>query len=370
MPPRSAAKGKAPAGGADRPPPVPMEVDPAPAPPRAAHPAAEEEDEVVAEYELVLCEPVGPGTEVSNKGVEREARGDRSAIAKTPAPTPSRPSASASLTPAPARLFFQVCVMSFPLVSTARASRSGPDPGVAARCLAPLAARMKPRARRFEADVAAVGVPVPDTGTDDEGEDGEDDDVACTTTTSSSSSSEDDDDGASTTSSDGGPRANGRGRGRGRVKAAAAANGAAAAPPPRTVTLAGLLTPTGGRKVLAALRGGRLLLAPAHSSLALLPCLGGREGSGLGGGPGATSSPPSAAAAAKAEADGRPVPPPPPQPLTPVTVRVNRRETERQVEAREASYAHLAELEAREAWVPVRAAAPPLRPGEGGRPAG
>lgn len=67
MPPRSAAKGKAPAAD-HRPPPAPMEVDPGPtpAPPRPG--ATADEDEVVAEYELVLCEPVGPEAEVCGRG--------------------------------------------------------------------------------------------------------------------------------------------------------------------------------------------------------------------------------------------------------------------------------------------------------------
>ena len=254
--------------------------------------------------------------------------------------------------------------MSFPLVSTARASRNGPDPAVAARCLSPLAARVKPRARRYEADVAAVGVPVPDTGTDDEGG------IASTTSSSSSSSSseaEEDGDGndSSTSTDDDRRRAPAARRGRANGMAAAAAAAATPPPTPRTVTLAGLLTPTGGRKVLAVLRGGRLLLTPVDASLALLPCLGGREGSGLGG---PSAGGPSTSTPAKAEpgTDGSTLVP---QPLTPVTVRVNRRETERQVEAREASYAHLAELEGREAWVPVRAISPPLPAGAGGRPA-
>jgi len=73
-PPRSAAKGKGPtsAGGG---PPAPMELDRPPPPGPPARPAGADEDEVVAEYELVLCQPSGADTEVRKTERAERTRG-------------------------------------------------------------------------------------------------------------------------------------------------------------------------------------------------------------------------------------------------------------------------------------------------------
>jgi len=117
-----------------------------------------------------------------------------------------------------------------------------------------------------------------------------------------------------------------------------------------TVTLAGRLAPAGGRALLAARRGGKIYCVPAGSVACLTPSLaslaGGAVSAAAGAAAGARSSPPAA---------------PPAPPLTPLTVRVARRETERQQEAREASFAHLADAEAREPWLAL-SVAPPAAP--------
>ncbi|KDD75930.1 hypothetical protein H632_c430p0, partial [Helicosporidium sp. ATCC 50920] len=54
---------------------------------------------------------------------------------------------------------------------------------------------------------------------------------------------------------------------------------------------------------------------------------------------------------AEVKEEGQPSPPPPN--MTPVTVHIRRRETEQQMEARLRSFAHLAQLEEAEPWIPL-----------------
>ena len=158
-----------------------------------------------------------------------------------------------------------VAVLRFPLVGSARRDLFERSYGDVR------AARVKPDARAFEAVVPLVGVGKSGGGfgvyEDDDDDDGDDDE------------GDDDEDGdEEMEEEDGGRRRrNSRGGGGGRRATASAPRRRpkvdTTAVNSGVVRLAGTVTPTEGRKMLAARRGGTLYLIPVASTVCLLPSL-------------------------------------------------------------------------------------------------